>query len=367
MVKRNDEFLVHDGYQIVLALNNKGNVNTRNLWGANVDELIATNNQFTLCDHLNSVRDVIDAKGKVIGHREYNAFGKVTRSTGKVECIFGYTGKIFDNQTQLQWNINRWYDANVGRWISEDPIGFKGKDMNLCKYCHSSPVFYVDFKGLVTDNIHYHGWTGGWDVLFAYYDNDGVQTLYIASISGLTNTGFNPAQVGFLLTYVSKVNQQSDCTWKTNYSLYGYLYGLVISQYDADIINYFVNYWPQNQPKPNALGDYYQEVTKHEMFHYNSAMSVIEEAKAGLEFLESLKFNCQRDAVMASICGASALNALRNSWGDLNDLFDASYGVEEKTTYPPVQSYNRQGYIGFWVAFHMASGCTNWLANINPA
>jgi RHS repeat-associated protein len=163
MVKRNDEFVVHDGYQIVLTLDNKGSVKTRNLWGANVDELIATNNQFTLCDHLNSVRDAIDAKGKVIGHREYNAFGKVTRSTGKVECIFGYTGKIFDNQTQLQWNINRWYDANVGRWISEDPIGFKGRDTNLYRFVMNKPIVIIDRIGLKWGNAMfiYHYYFGG--------------------------------------------------------------------------------------------------------------------------------------------------------------------------------------------------------------
>jgi RHS repeat-associated protein len=148
MIKRNDEFWVHDGYQIVLTLNNKGSVKTRNLWGANVDELIATNNQFTLCDHLGSIRDVIDAKGKVIGHREYNAFGKVTRSTGKVEYLFGYTGKMFDNKTQLQWNINRWYDANAGRWISEDPIGFRGNDVNICRYVSNQLLKRKDHNGL---------------------------------------------------------------------------------------------------------------------------------------------------------------------------------------------------------------------------
>jgi RHS repeat-associated protein len=112
--------------------------------------LIVADENWTLGDHLNSIRDVIDARGKVTGHREYNAFGKITRSTGKVECIFGYTGKIFDNQTQLQWNINRWYDANVGRWISEDPIGFKGRSVNIVRYVNNLPTTKVDHYGYVS-------------------------------------------------------------------------------------------------------------------------------------------------------------------------------------------------------------------------
>jgi len=126
MIRRNSEFVVHDGWQIVLTLDTKGNVKNRNLWGTNQDELIATNGQFALCDHLGSVRDVVDASGKVLGHVEYNAFGKVVRQTGKSSSIFGYTGKMFDDATGLQWNIDRWYDAKVGRWVSEDPIGFVG-------------------------------------------------------------------------------------------------------------------------------------------------------------------------------------------------------------------------------------------------
>jgi uncharacterized protein RhaS with RHS repeats len=82
MIKRNDEFWVHDGWQIVASLKNN-KITHRYLWGNNQDELIATDGQFTLCDHLNSVRDIIDVRGKVTGRREYNAFGKVTRQTGK--------------------------------------------------------------------------------------------------------------------------------------------------------------------------------------------------------------------------------------------------------------------------------------------
>ena len=118
MVRRNDEFVVHDGWQIVMTFDANGGVEAKNLWGANQDELLATGDQFTLCDHLGSVRDVINAEGKVLNHIEYNAFGKLVKMTGKSDCVFGYTGKIFDNQTKLQWNINRWYDAEVGRWIS---------------------------------------------------------------------------------------------------------------------------------------------------------------------------------------------------------------------------------------------------------
>ncbi len=50
------------------------------------------------------------------------------------EYVFGFTGRMFDIATGLQNNLNRWYDPNVGRWISKDPIGFAAGDANLYRY-----------------------------------------------------------------------------------------------------------------------------------------------------------------------------------------------------------------------------------------
>ena len=110
------------------------------------DELLAMDDDWTLRDHLNTVRKVVDAKGKVISSLEYNAFGVLVNATGD-KPLFRYTGKMFDDATGLQWNVNRWYDANVGRWISEDPIGFEAKDANLIKYVSNSPLSYLDYDG----------------------------------------------------------------------------------------------------------------------------------------------------------------------------------------------------------------------------
>jgi hypothetical protein len=38
----------------------------------------------------------------------------------------------------------RWYDPNLGRFISEDPIGFNGGDINLYGYVRNSPIMLSD-------------------------------------------------------------------------------------------------------------------------------------------------------------------------------------------------------------------------------
>lgn len=41
------------------------------------------------------------------------------------------------------------YDPTIGRWISEDPIGFAGGDPNLYRYVGNSPTLATDPTGLV--------------------------------------------------------------------------------------------------------------------------------------------------------------------------------------------------------------------------
>ncbi len=42
----------------------------------------------------------------------------------------------------------RYYDPAVGRFISEDPLGFDGGDVNLYGYASNSPMMMIDPLGL---------------------------------------------------------------------------------------------------------------------------------------------------------------------------------------------------------------------------
>lgn len=67
----------------------------------------------------------------------YDAFGNIISSSDPApttDSLFLYTARPTDPDTGLQNNLNRWYDASIGRWISMDPIGFEGGDVNLYRY-----------------------------------------------------------------------------------------------------------------------------------------------------------------------------------------------------------------------------------------
>ncbi|MDZ4851016.1 MAG: RHS repeat-associated core domain-containing protein, partial [Pirellulaceae bacterium] len=103
-------------------------------------------------DHLGTIRDIADfneATGitAIANHRVYNSFGKLMSQTGTTDIVFGYTGKLYDKTTGLQNNWNRWYDPNLGKWMSQDPIGFEAGDANLYRYVGNRVTTHIDPSG----------------------------------------------------------------------------------------------------------------------------------------------------------------------------------------------------------------------------
>jgi RHS repeat-associated protein len=173
--------------QIVLQFDRSGtaavdgsHLSHRYLWGAAIDEALAdeqvTNlsnaalntTLWDLTNNLGSVTDAVDSAGTLRIHRDFDAFGNVetedhynasgsvvsSGQTGYVTEAFGFTGKLFEAYTSLQYNNARWYDAAVGRWISKD---FIWDGTNRSAYVGNAPTMYVDPSGL----WRWFGWFRG--------------------------------------------------------------------------------------------------------------------------------------------------------------------------------------------------------------
>ena len=76
----------------------------------------------------------------------------VSQTNAAVDFLFGFTGRPEDEATGLQNNMNRWYDAKTGIWLSNDPTGFSAGDTNLARYCGNSPTNHVDPSGLTAES-----------------------------------------------------------------------------------------------------------------------------------------------------------------------------------------------------------------------
>ena len=110
-----------------------------------------------LLDRLNSTRDVLDGTGALVDALAYDGFGKI--KAGEIDSTYrgGYawTGREIDVETDLQWNHARWYDAKIGKWISQDPLGLDAGDSNLYRYVNNRVESVRDPSGLV--GIFYGG------------------------------------------------------------------------------------------------------------------------------------------------------------------------------------------------------------------
>jgi RHS repeat-associated protein len=148
-----EERFVLDGDEIALVFDGEGNLIERFLHGVMVDQVLAQENgdrtvYWALADNQGSIRYVLDNQGNIINEITYNAFGEVTsESNSAIDFRFGYTGREFDEETGLYYYRSRYYDATVGRFVSEDTIGFEGGDSNLYRYVINSPTNYSDPYG----------------------------------------------------------------------------------------------------------------------------------------------------------------------------------------------------------------------------
>ena len=78
--------------------------------------------------------DITDSAGNIIDTIQYNTFGVASDPHPLLSDRYLYTSREYDKELDLQYNRARYYDANTGRWISQDPLGFDAGDSNLYRY-----------------------------------------------------------------------------------------------------------------------------------------------------------------------------------------------------------------------------------------
>jgi RHS repeat-associated protein len=99
-------------------------------------------------DHLGSVREVADSTGVLLARYAFDPWGRRTVTAGTDVTTVGFTGHRTRAGSGLALTLYRGYDAGLGRWVGEDPIGVAGGDSNLYGYVGDNPVNNVDLLGL---------------------------------------------------------------------------------------------------------------------------------------------------------------------------------------------------------------------------
>ncbi|CAO98043.1 Hypothetical protein ETA_29970 [Erwinia tasmaniensis Et1/99] len=99
--------------------------------------------------------EVTDADGQLRWSGRYDTFGRLlgqtvagsAQRTGPVyEQPLRYAGQYQDNESGLHYNLFRYYEPEVGRFTTQDPVGLAG-GMNLYAYA-PNPLSWIDPLGL---------------------------------------------------------------------------------------------------------------------------------------------------------------------------------------------------------------------------
>ncbi|PAU62510.1 RHS repeat-associated core domain-containing protein, partial [Pseudomonas sp. PICF141] len=101
-------------------------------------------------DHLGTPQELTDFGGEIVWSAQYNAYGKVTRLAfgggEQLDQPLRFQGQYFDAESGLHYNRHRYYDPQVGRYLTPDPIKLAG-GLNQYQYT-PNPTGWVDPLGL---------------------------------------------------------------------------------------------------------------------------------------------------------------------------------------------------------------------------
>ncbi len=211
---------------------------------------------FYVKDHLDTPQKVVDESGDVKWTGEYSAFGEVTVSLNDVTNHFRFPGQYLDGETGLYYNYQRYYDPTLGRYMSEDQIGFID-GVNLYQYVLSNPVVLIDPFGLAV------GSPGTWESLIPIWGSgrSAINQFQHGNItcgliySALTASDFLLAKA--IVTGLAKgaVKVSGSFAWRSVRSWYGkkgfaetgqHVHHWLISQRGR--IGKYVPEWIKNQP-----------------------------------------------------------------------------------------------------------------------
>jgi len=138
---------VYDGDAQILAKYLRGVVVDEIVNGYYYDDQGKKTNYTFHHDHLRSVVGLTDHQGTTVETTKYGPFGEEIASTGTTDNFLKYTAREHDEDTGLYYYRARYYDPEIGRFLTEDPWGFDA-GVNFYTSVSNNPVNYNDPMGL---------------------------------------------------------------------------------------------------------------------------------------------------------------------------------------------------------------------------
>ena len=108
---------------------------------------------YYVCDHLGSPRSLIDHTGELMVLRNYYPFGKTWRRPTEPAYYDYYHFNGKEQQTVGDAGLldygARFYDPDIARWLTQDPLADVMPNINSYVYCANNPVKFIDPTGML--------------------------------------------------------------------------------------------------------------------------------------------------------------------------------------------------------------------------
>jgi RHS repeat-associated protein len=115
--------------------------------GLPLERVTSSGTLYYLHDQLGSTRALTDQSGNVVATYSYNAFGKVTGTTGSVTNPFTYAGQYSDTESGLTYLRARYYDPTTAQFLTRDPL--ESVSGSPYGYADDDPLDASDPSGLL--------------------------------------------------------------------------------------------------------------------------------------------------------------------------------------------------------------------------
>ncbi len=105
--------------------------------------------------YLDSISEMTDGSGVAQAQYSYDPYGRVIKLQGSLDSDFQYAGYYIHQRSGLNLTVFRAYSAQLGRWISRDPIE-EQNSINLYAYSFNDPELFTDPTGLYCCRIDFN-------------------------------------------------------------------------------------------------------------------------------------------------------------------------------------------------------------------
>ena len=111
---------------------------------------------FTLRDSHGMVAKLVTADGAVAWSARAEAFGRAEAGAAAATTNrLRFSGQYEDAESGLHYNTFRYYDPEIGRYLTPDPLGFVD-GINRYQFSHNDPVNRADPWGLYGPDFHFY-------------------------------------------------------------------------------------------------------------------------------------------------------------------------------------------------------------------